>query len=274
MSVFRSWRTSRGPGGTQAGFLEEGPEASWVRGGAGRRDAFPGDREGWPPQADRCRGGVVRQGPGFRGQEARGPARPQHRARCGLATLASVPVTWGTRRRGEGAEADSARRCCVTEAAGGQRLPGKGAQARAGPWAPRTGRTVSLRFLSVSPVSSSTPRPGPPGVRSSDEGPCGGVVHQHQARGGRKGANSPSAPLPGRGQVLAAHPSIAPSKPSVWQRERLPTRGSGCASLPPRAEAGQPQGRVGCEGHRATWHGHLSSPSRLPPGAQFRTPRL
>lgn len=125
---------------------------------------------------------------------------------------------------------DSARRCCVTEAAGGQRLPGKGAQARAGPWAPHTGRTVSLRFLSVSPVSPSTPRPGPPGVRSSDEGPCGGVVHQHQARGGRKGANSPSPPLPGRGQVLAAHPSIAPSKPSVWQRERL--RREGLAVLP------------------------------------------
>lgn len=61
-------------------------------------------------------------------------------------------------------------------------------------------------------------------------------MHQHQARGGRKGANSPSAPLPGRGQVLAAggrqeeDNGPAQGKLSVWQRERL--RREGLAVLP------------------------------------------
>lgn len=208
---------------------------SRVRGGAGRRDAFPGDREGWPPQADRCRGGVVRQGPGFRGQEARGPARPQHRARCGLATLASVPVTWGTRSRGEGAEA---RFCtALLRYRGGGRSASAG-QGGAGPgWAVgaahRSHVLTSLpQRLARFPLDAQArpsrcpqqrrralrrrgaPTPGQRGAKRSE------LAIRAAAR---KGSGA-------RGRRQEEDNGPAQGKLSVWQRERL--RREGLAVLP------------------------------------------
>lgn len=212
--MFRRWRTSREPGGTQAGCLEEGPEASQGCGRAGWRDTFPGDREGWPQQADCCRGAVVWQGLRFHGQETRGPARPQHCARCGLVTLASVRLSRGA--RGDVAEGAEVRFCTVLS---------------------------DYRRWWVVRVCRARGRRGSEKKRTRRPHRCpegsGARGHHHREDSG------PPRHSPGQTERLAAWAAAG-------ERVRL-------SSLPPRAETGQPQGR------RATWHGHLSSPSRLPP---------